>query len=122
MADDPSEELHDSSVFEVDFPVWVVADNNGLITQSVARYGSMFPFFTDKDLAQRFVEGRSVHSSTVEVSSNSLLIAMLLTLRSRAGVNYVIIDCNPLNQRPGGVVQSVAAFVTAAQKRKSPPE
>src|SRR4051812_3967432 len=89
-----SDDIHDPGAFRLYYPLYVLLGPDGLlIGYDLPGTGRVLPVFTDRDLADRFVEVREVAGATVqEVALPKMLRGLLAIATEQVGVTHVGID------------------------------
>lgn len=104
---DQADDLYDPNAYVFDFPVWLVRNNELMVDPTLHPFSAFakgvasfedgtedreyLAFFTDQDLAERFIKEHGLQHCEVDEISRDLFLALLSEAR-RFGINYVGLD------------------------------
>jgi hypothetical protein len=107
-----SKEEAGGDMLDVEFPVWTIANKSkfkdGGLLHAIPKMmcpdigGPFFPLFTDKDLAETFIERFSVDGAGTVTLLRNHALAVLLTDLEKLGCNHVGLDVSKIGGRISG--------------------
>jgi hypothetical protein len=90
---------HDSTTFRIECPVYVLADDAREVLFFIGPAGAFLPLFTDRDNAERFMEGQQMTDHVVSELPTRELLRLIIGAAGQAGVEYVTLDPDAIRKR-----------------------